>query len=69
MSITSFFRLCGIERFLTTKLSWNLVNTFPHDNFLWEGIDGSSVLAHFPPAKSYTSQATVEEVIIVLIFC
>ncbi|RXG58013.1 Alpha-mannosidase [Armadillidium vulgare] len=39
--------------FLTQKLSWNLVNEFPHHTFIWEGIDGSSVLAHFPPGNSY----------------
>lgn len=57
-----YFRICGIERFLTTKLSWSLVNKFPHDNFLWEGIDGSTVLVHFPPGKTYTSSASVEDV-------
>ncbi|MCL4136797.1 UNVERIFIED_CONTAM: hypothetical protein GTU68_002440 [Idotea baltica] len=43
----------GLSRFLTKKLSWNLVNTFPHHNFTWEGIDGTAVLAHFPPGDSY----------------
>lgn len=61
--LPQIMRLCGIERFLTTKLSWSLVNTFPHDNFLWEGIDGSTVLVHFPPGKTYTSTVTVEEVV------
>lgn len=38
---------CGINYFCTTKLSWNDTNRFPYDTFVWEGIDGSSVLAHF----------------------
>ena len=38
---------CGIKYFLTTKLSWNEANTFPHDSFIWKGIDGSEVLTHF----------------------
>ena len=38
---------CGIDYFCTTKLSWNDTNRFPYDTFVWEGIDGSSVLAHF----------------------
>ncbi len=36
----------GIERFFTMKLSWSETNRFPHDLFLWEGLDGSRVLAH-----------------------
>ncbi|XP_060116165.1 alpha-mannosidase 2C1 [Heteronotia binoei] len=56
-------RGCGIHRFLTQKLSWNLVNTFPHNTFLWEGIDGSRVLTHFPPADSYGLSGRVEEML------
>uniref|UniRef100_T1IQW1 alpha-mannosidase n=1 Tax=Strigamia maritima TaxID=126957 RepID=T1IQW1_STRMM len=54
---------CGIERFLTQKMSWNLVNSFPHQNFLWEGIDGTVIITHFPPGESYTMSMEVEEVI------
>lgn len=56
-------RSCGIRRFLTQKLSWNLVNSFPHHTFFWEGLDGSRVLAHFPPGDSYGMQGSVEEVL------
>lgn len=38
---------CGINYFLTTKLSWNEANKFPHDSFVWRGIDGTDVLTHF----------------------
>ncbi|XP_041034381.1 alpha-mannosidase 2C1 isoform X2 [Carcharodon carcharias] len=54
---------CGITRFLTQKLSWNLVNEFPHHTFFWEGIDGSRVLTHFPPGNSYGMKCTVEELL------
>ncbi|XP_051548810.1 alpha-mannosidase 2C1 [Myxocyprinus asiaticus] len=54
---------CGITRFLTQKLSWNLVNTFPHNTFFWEGIDGSQVLTHFPPGNSYEMKGKVEDLI------
>ncbi|KAG9489498.1 hypothetical protein GDO78_005466 [Eleutherodactylus coqui] len=53
----------GIHRFLTQKLSWSLVNAFPHHTFHWEGIDGSKVLAHFPPGDSYGMKGTVEEML------
>lgn len=54
---------CGIHRFLTQKLSWSLVNAFPHHTFHWTGIDGSKVLAHFPPGDSYGMKGTVEEML------
>ena len=45
----------GIGYFLTQKLSWNRYNKFPHNTFIWRGIDGSEVLAHFPPENTYNS--------------
>uniref|UniRef100_A0A7N6BVJ0 alpha-mannosidase n=1 Tax=Anabas testudineus TaxID=64144 RepID=A0A7N6BVJ0_ANATE len=54
---------CGISNFLTQKLSWNLVNTFPHNTFFWEGLDGSKVLTHFPPGNSYEMKGKIEDVI------
>ena len=53
----------GIERFVTQKLSWNLYNKFPNSTFWWESLDGSRVLTHFPPADTYNSQCTVEEMV------
>ncbi|XP_040113204.1 alpha-mannosidase 2C1 isoform X4 [Oryx dammah] len=61
--LPQIMRSCGIKRFLTQKLSWNLVNSFPHHTFFWEGLDGSQVLAHFPPGDSYGMQGSVEEVL------
>jgi alpha-mannosidase len=52
----------GIKYFLTQKLSWNLINKFPHTTFVWEGIDGSSVLTHFPPADTYNSSGSLDQV-------
>ncbi|XP_068168621.1 alpha-mannosidase 2C1 isoform X2 [Antennarius striatus] len=54
---------CGISNFLTQKLSWNLVNTFPHNTFLWEGLDGSEVLTHFPPGESYEMKGKIEDLV------
>lgn len=56
-------RLCGIEYFLTQKLSWNLFNKFPHSTFVWEGLDGSDVITHFPPADTYNAMGTPAEVL------
>lgn len=48
----------GIPYFLTTKLSWNEHNPFPYRSFIWEGIDGSRVLAHMPPGDTYNAAAS-----------
>lgn len=34
-----------------------------HSTFVWEGLDGSRVLAHMPPADTYNAQAFPEEVL------
>ncbi|GAB3882473.1 glycoside hydrolase family 38 C-terminal domain-containing protein [Kibdelosporangium lantanae] len=47
--------------FLTQKISWNTVNKFPHHTFNWEGIDGTRVFTHFPPADTYNSELSGRE--------
>lgn len=37
----------GIHTFMTTKISWNVYNRFPHDTFFWRGVDGTEILTHF----------------------
>lgn len=54
-------KLSGADWFLTQKLSWNQVNTFPHNTFLWEGIDGTRLFTHFPAADTYNSDLSCEE--------
>lgn len=43
----------GIPYFMTTKIGWNEFNRFPHDTFLWKGIDGSEVLTHLISTRNY----------------
>ena len=50
--------LAGFRWFLTQKISWNTVNKFPHHTFWWEGIDGTRVFTHFPPADTYNGNLT-----------
>ena len=59
--LPQIMRGAGIEGFLTQKLSWNRFNPPEHHTFRWVGIDGSAVLAHFPPADTYNAEATVPE--------
>ncbi len=49
---------CGVKFFMTQKLSWNESDTFPHSLFLWQGIDGSEVLAHQLPTNDYNFSNT-----------
>ncbi len=37
----------GVDRFLTSKISWNDTNRMPFDVFWWKGIDGSKIFSHF----------------------
>nr|WP_231974495.1 alpha-mannosidase [Pseudonocardia sp. HH130630-07] len=61
-ALPQIMRRAGFEWFFTTKISWNQVNKFPHHTFLWEGIDGSRILSHFPPMDTYNSRLSGEEV-------
>eukprot|EP01084_Bolivina_argentea_P045266 83330_1 len=61
--LPQIIRQSDIDYFLTQKLSWNLINKFPHHSFLWEGIDGSDVLTHFPPADTYVAQCNIGDVL------
>ena len=52
-ALPQIVKLAGFRWFLTQKISWNTVNRFPHHTFWWEGIDGTRVFTHFPPADTY----------------
>ena len=51
----------GARWFLTQKPSWNETNRMPHHTFWWEGIDGSRIYTHFPPADTYNSAVSAED--------
>lgn len=45
----------GVDYFVSNKMStWNDTNRFPHNNFVWRGIDGTDVLACVPPIHFIT---------------
>jgi len=60
-SLPQIVRQAGARRFLSQKPSWNETDVMPHHTFWWQGIDGSRVLVHLPPADSYGTQASVSE--------
>lgn len=57
-ALPQILKKSGIDYFLTTKLSWSEFNEFPYHTFIWQGIDGSSVLCHLPPEGTYNSPAS-----------
>jgi alpha-mannosidase len=60
-ALPQIVKLAGFRWFLTQKISWNTVNKFPHHTFQWEGIDGTRVFTHFPPADTYNGQLSGAE--------
>ena len=61
-ALPQLIRQAGSSWFMTTKISWNDTNKMPHTTFAWEGIDGTRVLTHLPPAESYETSVTPAEV-------
>ena len=61
---------CGIDWFVTSKISWNDTNMMPHDTFKWQGIDGTKINAYFltsqnrqkglPPSRCVNYNGTME---------
>ncbi len=62
-ALPQIMRGAGIEYFLTQKLSWNQFNKPTSSTFIWEGLDGSQVLVHFPPADTYNANASVQQLL------
>ena len=54
-ALPQLLKKSGVDSFITTKLSWDRFNAYPHHTFFWEGIDGSRVLVHLPPEGTYNS--------------
>ncbi|MGP1396087.1 MAG: alpha-mannosidase [Inquilinaceae bacterium] len=44
--VPQLMRLAGLKWFVTNKLNWNQRNKVPSSSHVWEGIDGSRVIAH-----------------------
>ncbi len=54
----------GVDYFVSNKMStWNDTNRFPHNNFIWRGIDGTEVYACVPPTHfiSWNMPSQVQE--------
>ncbi|MGI8881105.1 MAG: alpha-mannosidase [Jatrophihabitans sp.] len=61
-ALPQLIALSGSQWFLTQKISWNKTNRFPHHSFRWEGLDGTRIFTHFPPADTYGAEISGAEV-------
>lgn len=61
--LPQILRGVGMSSFVSTKISWNQFNKPHRQTFWWEGIDGSRVLTHFPPADTYNGVCTVKQLL------
>lgn len=52
-AMPQILKKCGVDRFVTSKISWNETNKMPYDSFMWEGIDGTSIFTYFLTAQNY----------------
>ena len=46
-ALPQILKKCGVEHFVTSKISWNDTNKMPYDAFIWEGIDGTELFTTF----------------------
>ena len=53
-ALPQILKKCNIDTFITSKLSWSESNKYPHDLFMWRGIDGSEILTNFITARDAT---------------
>ncbi len=60
-ALPQIVRAAGSKWFVTQKPSWNETNVMPHTSFHWEGIDGSRILTHLPPADTYNSDVSAAD--------
>lgn len=62
-ALPQIMRGCGVRFFSTQKIFWAYTGgePFPYNTFIWEGIDGSEVMAHFH--NDYNSETRPEAVI------
>ena len=61
-ALPQLLKLADVDYFSTQKLSWSLINPFPHQSFHWQGLDGTAVLTHMLPEETYNSPAAPRSV-------
>lgn len=63
-AIPQIMKGCGVDYFLTTKITWNDTNAFPYNTFYWQGIDGTKVFSHFNRTHCWPDAKEIRESVI-----
>ncbi len=56
-ALPQILKKSGVDRFVTSKISWNETDKLPYDSFYWQGIDGTEIFSYFMTARNYDPQA------------
>lgn len=52
-ALPQILRKSGVDKFVTSKISWNESNQIPYDSFMWQGIDGTEIFTYFLSAQTH----------------
>ena len=52
-ALPQILKKSNVDRFVTSKISWNETNRMPYDVFMWQGIDGTEIFSYFLTAQNY----------------
>lgn len=59
--LPQILRKSSVDYYVSNKMStWNDTNRFPHNSFIWRGLDGSEVYACVPPTHFITAATPTE---------
>lgn len=61
-ALPQILKKCGVDYFVTSKISWNDRNKMPYDVFRWKGIDGSEVFTTFLTAQTMSKNGEAPNV-------
>lgn len=50
-ALPQILKKAGVDKFVTSKISWSEYNIVPYDTFMWEGIDGTDIFTYFLTAQ------------------
>ncbi len=58
-ALPQILRKCGVDWFVTSKISWNDTNRMPCDTFRWRGIDGTEINSYFLTPQNDNGEESV----------
>ncbi|MBE6999956.1 MAG: alpha-mannosidase [Ruminococcaceae bacterium] len=56
IALPQILKKSGVDKFVTSKISWNETNKMPYDAFLWQGLDGTEIFTYFLTARDHTPE-------------